>query len=103
MAKPRDTRVYGGASQATGDPSPTADDVEKFHANADTDTRAESIHHTLGPNPTQASPGNHNHRGGDSQLLLSDITLTGSRGGNLALPSIIQALVALGAVDNTSA
>jgi hypothetical protein len=82
---------------------PTSDEVTKFHQNADTDTRLESIHHTVGPNSTQASPGDHRHRGGDSQLLLGDITLTGSRAGNIALLSVIQALVALGATDNTTA
>lgn len=98
----KEVRTYGGG-KPTGDPTPSAADVEKFHSNDDLDTKAESHHHTLGANQYQASPGNHDHRGGNSNLLLSDITLTGSRGGNLALPSIIQALVALGAVDNTTA
>lgn len=35
----------------------------KTHANADTDTSTSSIHHTLGPGPTQAAPGNHTHDG----------------------------------------
>lgn len=82
---------------------PTAEDVVKLHTNADTDTRKESIHHTLGSSSTQAAPGDHNHRGGDSVQLLGGITLTGSRGGNIALLSVIQALVALGATDSTSA
>lgn len=97
----KEVRTYGGG-KTTGDPTPSAADVEKFHSNDDIDSKAESHHHTLGPTQYQASPGNHDHRGGNSQLLISDITLTGSRGGNAAVASIITALVALGAVDNTT-
>ena len=77
--------------------------VALFHQNADTDTRDESIHHTLGPNATQAASGDHNHRGGDSVFLGAGLTITGSRGGNVALLSVIQVLVgALGVTDNTT-
>ena len=38
-------------------PKPTAQAVADFHTNSDADSRAESLHHTLGPNPNQASPG----------------------------------------------
>lgn len=82
---------------------PSAEEVEDFHTNADVDTRIESIHHTLGPGASQASPGNHVHDGGTSPLLLTGFTLTGSRGGNTALVSIIACLVRLGATDSTSA
>lgn len=92
-----------GVDLTQKDRPPQAEEVEKFHTNADTDARSESIHHTLGTRPTQAARGNHNHRGGDSVLLLEGITLTGSRGGNIALLSVIQALVALGATDSTTA
>ncbi len=83
-------------------PYPPAQEVEDFHTNSDLNARKESQHHSLGSGEYQASPGPHNHRGGDSVLLLSGVTLTGSRGGNVALVSIIQALVALGATDSTS-
>lgn len=92
-----------GVDLTTRGRPPTSEEVQNFHQNADTDTRNESIHHTLGPGATQASPGNHRHRGGDSDLLLSGVTITGSRGGNIALLSVIQALVALGATDSTTA
>jgi len=85
-----------------GDP-PSAEVVTAFHTNADVDTRPESIHHTTGPNSGQASPGDHNHRGGDSVFLGAGLTITGSRGGNVALLSVIQVLVgALGVTDNTT-
>ena len=82
---------------------PEAEEVMTFHQNADTDARRESLHHTLGISDNQASPGNHNHRGGDSVQLLTGVTITGSRGGNIALLSVIQALVALGATDSSTA
>lgn len=87
---------------ASGRP-PSAEEVTRFHTEADTDTRAEAIHHTLGTGDNQAARGSHNHRGGDSVQLLSGVTITGSRGGNIALLSVIQALVALGATDSTTA
>lgn len=82
---------------------PASEEVEEFHTNAATDSRKEDIHHTIGVSENQAASGSHNHRGGDSLLLLQGITLTGSRAGNIALLSVIQALVALGATDSTTA
>ncbi len=92
-----------GVDLTRKDRPPTSEEVEQFHQNADTDSRGEAIHHTLGPGTNQAAKGDHNHRGGDSVQLLAGITLTGSRGGNIALLSVVQALVALGATDSTTA
>lgn len=92
-----------GVDLTTKGQPPTAEEVDRLHQNADTDSRAEAIHHTLGVGDNQAAKGSHNHRGGDSVQLLGGITLTGSRGGNIALLSVIQALVALGATDSTTA
>ena len=39
------------------------------HLNADTDSSAVAIHHTLGPLPFQASPGSHVHDGKDSHKI----------------------------------
>ncbi len=77
--------------------------VNEFHSNDDVDRDSNSHHHTLGSGTNQASPGSHNHDGTDSVALLEGVELAGSRGGNLALGSVIQALVALGATDNTTA
>jgi hypothetical protein len=41
-------------------------DSRLAHLDADTDTSITAIHHTLGPAPTQASPGSHRHDGKDS-------------------------------------
>lgn len=86
------------------DPSPPAAVVDKFHKNASTDSRADDIHHTLGSSSTQAAKGDHNHTGGVNGVpLLEGITLTGSKASpTTVLPSIINALVELGATDNTT-
>ncbi len=84
---------------------PTAEQVTRFHKNADTDGRAESIHHTLGQGSGQASPGDHTHDGTDSRLILEGIILTGSKTANpptAVLTSICNALTRLGATNNTT-
>ncbi len=77
--------------------------VAQIHKNADTDVNKTSIHHTLGPDANQAAPGNHTHDGSTSPQLLVGVSITGSRGGNVALASVIDVLEALGATDNTTA
>lgn len=81
---------------------PPADAVEDFHTNSDVDTRPEAQHHTLGPLPTQAAPGNHRHDGGDSALILEGIQITGSRATDAWRLSVMAALVRLGATDSTT-
>jgi hypothetical protein len=84
-------------------PKPTAQAVDDFHTNSDADSRAESLHHTLGPNPNQASPGDHTHDGGDSELLLLNETISGSRATDAWRLSVNAILVRLGATDNSTA
>lgn len=109
----RASRVYGqkdgeeddnssSAAEPT-DRKPDAQTVADFHTHADTDSKDTSIHHTLGTAPAQASPGNHNHDGSDSVLLLEGITITGSKDNPVTVfPSIINALVRLGVRDATT-
>jgi hypothetical protein len=84
-------------------PKPPSQAVNDFHENSDLDSRAEAQHHTLGPNPTQAAPGNHRHDGGDSALLLEGETISGSRATDAWRISVNAILVRLGAVDNSTA
>lgn len=85
------------------DPSPPAGVVAKFHKQAPVDVRKDDIHHTIGPSPTQAASGSHNHRDGDSTLLFEGFTLTGSRSSLVSVwPSLSAVLVALGAKDSTT-
>lgn len=79
-----------------------ADQVDKFHQLSDSDTRSEAQHHTLGAGQDQAAPGNHTHDGGTSLPLWTGDTISGSRGGNMALASVIAILVQKGAVDATT-
>lgn len=87
-----------GAERSNAD----ATQVDDFHEQSDLNTRSEAQHHTLGPSQNQAAPGNHNHDGGTSIPLWEGNTLTGSRGGNMALASVISILVQKGAVDATT-
>lgn len=81
---------------------PEARDVTEFHTNDDTDISQDSHHHTIGPGVNQAASGAHNHDGNNSPRLLEGVTITGSKGGNTAISSIIAALIQLGATDSTT-
>lgn len=69
------TSPVGGGSP--GDPNynpgaqlqPNPDQVNEFHRYADTDNSPASTHHTLGNDPNQSSPGDHDHDGRNSKLL----------------------------------
>ena len=65
-----------------------------LHDETDTDSSHRSTHHTLGTQRHQASPGDHIHDGRESKKLGTGIgiTITGSRGGNAAVASLIAAL-----------
>lgn len=77
--------------------------VAEFHTNADTDTAKQALHHTLGSGNAQASPGQHNHDGTTSRLLMDGVTITGAKGGNVALANLLAALAqAMGFTDNTT-
>lgn len=47
----------------------TSEEVNLLHLNADKDAGAGALHHTLGMNPSQASPGSHTHNGRDSKRI----------------------------------
>ena len=86
----------------------SADDARKvseFHRNDDVDSQPESHHHSLGTQRSQSSPGNHTHDGITSIAILGGVTFTGSRTSNSAdiINQICNALVDVGAVNNTSA
>jgi hypothetical protein len=55
---------------------PSSQEVLDFHTNADTDGSIKALHHTLGPNATQAAPGNHSHDGGASGSLSGYASIT---------------------------
>lgn len=83
--------------------APPTQEVKDFHTRADTDSGPNSIHHTLGPKNAQASPGDHTHDGTTSRKLMDGITITGAKGGNVALANLITALAdVLGFTDGTT-
>lgn len=88
--------------KAKADNVPDPRTVTKLHTYDDLDTGKQAHHHSVGIGGNQSAAGNHAHNGSDSIQLLAGTTLTGSQGGNTSLPSIIAALVALGATDNTT-
>lgn len=56
-----------------------------------------ALHHTIGLKHDQASSGDHTHNGVNSNTidpskLMAGITITGSRGGNVALANLLTAL-----------
>lgn len=85
--------------------SPDSETVDDFHRFSDCDSTVNSKHHTLGLTHLQAAFGDHTHRDGNGNSLLDDVTFTGSRSLNTAtvLKQVIDALVLLGASDNTVA
>lgn len=80
-------------------------EVANLHRQADTDATPTAAHHTLGPSNTQAAPGNHKHDGNQSRKLYDPPgSVTGARGGNAALTSLLTVLAAQGIiVNNTTA
>lgn len=82
---------------------PSSKEVRDFHYNDDVDGDNNSHHHTLGPGRGQASPGQHSHDGGTSKALFDGVTLTGAKGGNVALTNLIAVLVdRFGLTDGTT-
>jgi hypothetical protein len=85
---------FGQIKQDKVSINPSARQVNQFHEKADTDAGPNSAHHTLGTNRNQSSPGDHVHDGKASKPVGAGLGLvvTGSRGGNAALASLLQQL-----------
>lgn len=78
--------------------------TDEAHYRSDVDSSKQALHHSLGTGRNQASPGNHSHDGitgvkigprefdptvGQEGKTRPALTLTGSKGGNAALTSLI--------------
>ncbi|SRR6266498_126992 len=109
MTNPKDTNYTVGGEQYkppyqrdidVADPEA----VRRFHSKADTDSSQIALHHTIGSKHDQSAAGDHKHIVGSTYSKpLAGVTLTGAKGGNAALASVITALVKLGATDSTTA
>ena len=94
---------FGNPKAPENKTSPPPEQVNKFHARSDVDSSAFAQHHTLGVKHDQASPGDHTHNGEGSRFIMEGVTITGSKGGNAALASLISALSDyLGFTDGTT-
>ncbi len=81
----------------------TPKEVNDFHSRSDLDSSTLAQHHTLGIKHDQACPGDHTHDGTTSRKLAANMTLTGSKGGNVALGNLITLLATvLGFTDSTT-
>lgn len=77
--------------------------VRMFHMFSDVDSDSGAQHHTIGTGANQAASGAHTHNGSDSPVLYNG-TISGSRGNNAALASLISTLCSqTGMVDGTTA
>jgi hypothetical protein len=82
--------VKDDAKPATPEPR----EVNLFHSRSDVDSSTLSQHHTLGIKHNQASTGDHVHDGASSRKIGQGMSLsvTGAKGGNVALTNLIAML-----------
>lgn len=97
---------FGEVKDDSKPASPDPRTVNLFHSRSDVDSKSTAQHHTLGNGHNQASAGDHNHDGKSTRKIGYGLglTLTGSKGGNAALGSLISALSqVIEFTDNTTA
>lgn len=94
-------QVYDNQKDHTAGDVPSALESRHQHRQSDVDSGQQAQHHTLGQRRNQASPGNHIHDGVTSPKIgalvvgssasqpVPAFTLTGSKGGNVALTNLI--------------
>lgn len=85
---------WGVIKQDAKPTTPSPREVNQFHSRSDVDSAKFAQHHTLGTKNTQASAGDHVHDGKSSKKIGAGlgIVITGSKGGNAALASLLSAL-----------
>lgn len=85
---------YGPIKGEKKSPFPPARDVNLFHTNSDVDDSVFAAHHTLGIKHNQAATGDHVHDGTSSRKIGAGMSLsvTGAKGGNVALTNLINML-----------
>jgi hypothetical protein len=97
-------QVYDPREDSTQGNTRTGLESRQDHSHSDVDASPQSQHHTLGTARSQSSPGNHIHDGVTSPKLGGKaintsgndtkpaLTLTGAKGGNVALTNLIAML-----------
>jgi len=97
---------FGGIKKEKGNPAPAPREVNFFHSRSDVDSGVTAQHHTLGIKHNQSSPGDHCHDGKGSRKIGTGmgLTLSGAKGGNVALSNLITMLgQVIEFTDNTTA
>jgi hypothetical protein len=89
-----DNDPFGEIKDEAKPTSPEPREVNLFHARSDLDSGALAQHHTIGIKHDQAAAGDHNHDGQGSRKIGQglNLTLTGAKGGNVALGNLITML-----------
>lgn len=82
-------------------PSPTPQEVNRFHAKSDVDSSKVAQHHTLGFQANQSSPGDHIHDGKTSKQIGAGLdtgfpTLADASYNQTQMQAVLDALVDLG-------
>lgn len=78
MSTPSSSNPRGPAQRFPSSSEPITRDpksVDQGHQNSDINSSIFAQHHSLGPNPNQASPGNHVHDGSNSKQLEPSATV----------------------------
>lgn len=85
---------YGSIKNPKLKPAPDPRTVNTFHSRSDVDASQSAQHHTIGIGHNQASAGDHVHDGSSSRKIGQGLKLSisGSKGGNAALASLITML-----------
>jgi hypothetical protein len=82
---------FGEIKEDAKPATPEPREVNLFHSRSDVDASTFAQHHTLGIKHNQASTGDHIHDGASSRKIGQGLGLvvTGSKGGNAALASLL--------------
>jgi len=94
---------FGPTKKDKKEIAPPPKEVNLFHTRDDVDTATFAHHHTLGVLHYQASGGDHTHNGRNAKKIGTGFVVTGSKEGNVALTSLLNALEdMLGLTDSTT-
>lgn len=103
LGQPTEKQIQSDQSHQGESPETAA----SAHYRSDVDASQTALHHSLGASRNQASPGNHIHDGtsspklgtkkfstvvGQEGVIVNSLSISGSRGGNAALASLIALL-----------
>lgn len=85
---------FGSIKDEKKSPAPPPREVGLFHARSDVDSSQQAQHHTVGMKHDQSAAGDHIHDGKSTRKVGYGLNLTvsGAKGGNAALASLLTML-----------